>query len=138
MVAEPPTQQPTEPPTQPLWLPVAQAARHLGVTEQGIRRRIRENRIETKREVVGNRSRLLVRVDEPKANPTGREFTNLRERVAVLDQRVQLLEELLAEARRERNEIRIAHDRVLAILERRRWPGLWPALMRFVYGVEKP
>lgn len=114
--AEPPAQHPAE----PVWLPVANAARRLGVTEQAVRRRVRAGTIETKREVVGNRSRLLVRIDAPTTEPSPREnhlqepeLVTLRGEVALLNQRVQHLEELLAEVRSERDGIRSELERRL-------------------------
>jgi chromosome segregation ATPase len=120
------------------------------VTEHAVRRRIRAGTIETKREVVGNRSRLLVRVDAATTEPANHDLTTLRERVALLDQRVLTLEAELTEVRSERDVIRAVsnerdqrlasveaeRDRLLALLERRRWPGLWPALRRLIYGAD--
>ncbi len=155
MPTEPPSEHPAEPLAEAFWLPVAKAARHLGITEQAVRGRIKTGSIETKREVVGNRSRLLVRIDAPITQPVDPQLASLRDDVAKLNQHVRHLEEELAEARTERDvlravanerdqrlasieaevaDLRAERDRLLALLERRRWPGLWPAVKRFLYG----
>lgn len=109
---------------EPVWLPVANAARRLGVTEQAVRRRIRAGTIETRREVVGNKARTLVRVDAPATEQVADVVEVLREHVARLEADVA--------------DLRAERDRHLAIIEelasRRRWPGLVPWLRRVLYG----
>ncbi len=123
-----------EPGPGPRWLSVAEAARALGVTERAIRRRVQRNTLEMTREVVGNRSRLLVRVDvqdHRAAAGTDRGPDPVPDRSAA-----KLIELTATLARLEE---RVAQqDRFIAHLEaelaRRRWPGLWPALRRLWWG----
>jgi chromosome segregation ATPase len=134
MVDEPVAESGTEPDTEHgaerVWLPVAEAARALGVTEQAIRRRMGRGTLETRREVDGNRVRTLVAVavtnpraersTEPVANPVAepdQTVTELREQVARLEERLAAAAALESELRRQAEEIRAAFRERIAELK---------------------
>jgi hypothetical protein len=138
MVDEPVAESGTEPDTEPdtergterVWLPVAEAARALGVTEQAIRRRIGRGTLETRREVDGNRVRTLVAVAvtnlrtergaEPVANlvaESAQTVAALREQVARLEERLAGTAALESELRRQAEEIRAAFQERIAELK---------------------
>ena len=54
------------------WGSIAEAARRLGRSRQAVQRRVARGTIETKRERVGNRERVLVRLPRPVPQPVRR------------------------------------------------------------------
>jgi hypothetical protein len=112
----------TEPESAGDWCTVAEAARALGVTERAVRRRIARGTLDSRRAVTGNRVLTLVRLPADTAPEPGRnppDAAALAE-LAALRATVAALERHIADLRAE--------------LARRRWPGLWPAMVRFWRG----
>ena len=95
------------------------------MTREAVRRRVQRGTLESRREVVGNRVRWLVRL--PLAGPEAPPLP--QPGAGPLADPLVLLERHVADLRGE-----VAYLR--AELERRRWPGLWPALRRFWRGDE--
>ncbi len=121
------------------WLTVKQAAPLLGLTEQGLRKRIRTGTVETREHVRGNRKRLLVLVEHPVPLPEPNRTETSAIRVAQLETKVEQLERRGADLTAERDRLLTLVEQMVAErrppkLERRRWPGLWPALVRFWRG----
>jgi hypothetical protein len=129
-----PIAQPDEQPTA-LWLPVAQAAPRLGISQQALRKRIRRSTVETRQEVDGNRSRLLVRVD-PRGESTVIEQSEQpgEDAVVLLQRQVEHLEGEVADLRRRLDGAEDERRRLLSLLERRRWPGVKVWWRRFWEG----
>ena len=105
------------------WGSTSEAARRLGVTRAAVRGRIRRGTIQTRVETEGNRQRLLVRLPEPRQEPTPEPH---REPTPQPGQA-----ELIAELRATIADLRAERDRLLAVIERlggkRRpwWLRLW-------------
>jgi hypothetical protein len=120
---------------QPVWLPVAQAALRLGITQQAVRRRIARGTLEVRRETRGNRARLLVRLpDSAVAQPVAPAVAQLGVQAVAPAPELAELRERLARTEGRLAAVEQERDRLLALVERRRWPGLWPALRRLWRG----
>ena len=116
---------------EPVWLPVAEAARQLGVTPQAVRNRIARGTLEARIERMGNRTRRLVKV--PGTVPA----TVPRPDGAAVRQGAGTPAEVAAELATLRERV-AQQDRLIAHLEaelaRRRWPGLRRWWRRLVEG----
>jgi hypothetical protein len=130
------------------WLTVRAAAAALGITESAVRKRATKGSLDSR---AGNDGRLRVLVAEfPQPSPQPLPETSapgdglvveLRAEVAELRRQVGelLVRAVAAETERDGERRRVADLQteiqwLRAELERRRWPGLWPALLRFWRG----
>ncbi len=114
------------------WVPIAQAARALGITERAIRGRVARGTIPCRREVVGNHARhrvlLTLPRHDPRAEPHGQAAAELAE-LRVLVERLQAAaaarDARIADLERDRERLMQMIEGSLARLaeqpERRRW-----------------
>ena len=140
------------------WLPLTEAAPVMGLSIDALRKRVARGRVSAQRDNAGHWRVLVdaasettsslsvldiqddlaaelavVRGDLDKSRTEAAEAraenVALKTAAAERDQRLARLEADIADLRAER-------DRLLAIIERTRWPGLWPAVRRFLYGAD--
>ncbi len=140
------------------WLPLTEAAPLMGLSIDALRKRVARGRVQAQRDNAGHWRVLVDGVSETmstlsvldiqdglaaelatvrgdldksrtEAAEARAENEALKAAAAERDQRLARLEADVADLRAER-------DRLLAIIERSRWPGIWLAVKRFLYGAD--
>ena len=118
-------------------MPVVEAARALGISQQAVRDRIKRETLETRLEVVGNRSRLLVKVD-PDSGQGAAQALEQRLVEALLPRLERALEQQVAKRLEDKEahiaDLRAEVERLSAELARRRWPGLVAVVKQLLNG----
>ena len=121
-------------------LTLTEAAKLTGLSEEALRQRYRRRKLDGYKANDG-KLRVYIDAEQPVDRPAGQRVEQPVERsgpgpglvaaeaevMALLRRQVEHLEDEVADLRGER-------DRLLSLLERRRWPGIWPALRRLLYG----
>ena len=123
-------------------LTLTEAAKLTGLSEEALRQRYRRRKLDGYKANDG-KLRVYIDAEQPVDRPAGQPVEQPvepsgpgpslvaaeAEVMALLRRQIERLEDEVADLRGER-------DRLLSLFERRRWPGIWPALRRLIYGAD--